>query len=147
LETDEIKIKNQGMWKDILYDPWTITIGGTLVVSFITWTIRYISSRLKRNIKATASQRESNKEKTSIEHVAPLVLIIDEESRENIQFWKLGNVVKEIYKEKGFEASVLSYSRTTGRLEIKNGNRKEIVSPLIGKLVLEFNIKSIELLN
>lgn len=51
------------MWKDILYDPWTITIGGTLVVSFITWTIRYISSRLKRNIKATASQRESNKEK------------------------------------------------------------------------------------
>lgn len=63
------------MWKDILYDPWTITIGGTLVVSFITWTIRYISSRLKRNKKATASQRESNKEKTSIEHVAPLVLI------------------------------------------------------------------------
>ena len=72
-----------------------------------------------------------------------------------ISYEELGNIAYDCkaytkalyYKEKGFEASVLSYSRITGRLEIKNGNRKEIFSPLIGRLVLEFNIKSIELLN
>lgn len=135
------------MSKDIIYDPWTIAIGGPLVCAFIIWSISYISSRLRRNKKAKASQKERNEGKESIEYVAPLVLIIDEESRDNINFHRIGKVVKEVYKEKGFEASVISYSRITGRLEIKNGNRKEIFSPLIGRLVLEFNIKSIELLN
>lgn len=131
-----------------LYDPWVITIGGALVVSIITWIIGKIYSRWKKKDKRTTDTRINNdEEKTSIEHVAPLVLIIDEESRENIQFWQLGKVVKEVYKEKGFEASVLSYSRTTGRLEIKNGARKEVISPLIGRLVMEFNIKSIGVLN
>ena len=136
------------MWKGIIYDPWVITIGGALVVSIITWIIGKIYSRWKKKEKKTTDTRINNdEEKTSIEYVALLVLIIDEESRDNINFLQLGKVVREVYKEKGYEASVSSYSRATGRLEIKRGMRKEVISPLIGKIVQEFKIKSIRLLN
>lgn len=134
------------MAKDYIYNPWVLEIGGALVVAFIIWIISRIYSWLKSKI-AIVSKKENDKvENATIEYVAPLIIIIDEESRYNISFSKLGKVVKDVYKEKGYEASVLSYSRITGRLEIKNGNRKEIFSPLIGKLVSEFKIKSIEIL-
>jgi hypothetical protein len=136
------------MWKEIIYNPWSLAIGGPLATALILWIISLIYSRLKRKVKKTTeTKRDIDEHKKTTEYVAPLILIIDEESRYNISYSQLGKVVKDVYKEKGFDASVLSYSRTTGRLEIKNGNRKEIVSPLIGKLVLEFKIKSIILLN
>lgn len=136
------------MWKEIIYNPYSVTIGGSLVTALIIWIIRRIYSCLKsKDGKTTEIQRGNDDYKKTIEYVAPLILLIDEESRNNICFSKLGKVVKDVYKEKGFEASIKSYSRTTGRIEIKNGNRKEMVSPLIGKLVMEFKIKSIKLLN
>lgn len=136
------------MWKEIIYNPWSLAIGGPLTTAFILWIISRVYSHLRRKDKKnTESIRDNDEYKKTIEYVAPLILIIDEESRYNISFSQLGKVVKDVYKEKGFEASVVLYSRTTGRLEIKNGNRKEIFSPLIGKLVSEFKIKSIEILN
>ena len=136
------------MWQKVIYNPWALAIGGPLATAFIIWIFSRIYSSLKRKDKMTtiAKSNNDNNKKTE-EHVSPLILIIDEESRYNICFSQLGKVVKDVYKEKGFEASVLSYSRTTGRLEIKNGVRKEVISPLIGRLVMEFNIKSIGVLN
>jgi len=136
------------MWKEIIYNPWLLAIGGPLATAFILWITSCIYSCLRRkDKKTTGTQRNNDESKKTTEYVAPLILIIDEESRYNISFSQLGKIIKDVYKENGFEASVLSYSRATGRLEIKNGNRKEVISPLIGKLVLEFKIKSIKLLS
>lgn len=140
-------IKLTIMENNYIYNPWILEIGGALVVAFILWIISRLYSWLRSRIAIVTAKEKDKVGKTTIEYVAPLTIIIDEASRYNISFSQLGKVVKEVYKEKGFEASVLSYSRTTGRLEIKNGNRKEIFSPLIGKLVSEFKIKSIEILN
>lgn len=136
------------MLQEVMYNPWALAIGGPLATTFIIWIFSRIYSRLKRKDEKTTVKKCSNDDnKKTTEHVSPLILIIDEESRYNISFSQLGKVVKDVYKEKGFEASVLSYSRTTGRLEIKNGARKGVISPLIGRLVMEFNIKSIGVLN
>jgi len=127
--------------KQLLYNPWILAVGSYLLSAFIIWCLKYfytnyIIRKKKRN--TYVSQQDT------IEHVMPLVLVVDKESRENINFQKLSNIVKAVYREKGYEASLLSYSRITGRIEIKNGRKVDMISQLIGKLVLEFNIKHIE---
>lgn len=134
------------MIKEFIYDPWAIDIGGALISAIIIWAVRSFFLRLKRKKQSKGIFTNSkNKENTMIEFVRPLILLIDEESRNNINFKKLSIIVKAIYKENGYEACVSSFSRVTGCLEIKNGSRKEVVTQLIDKLKIEFNIKAIEI--
>jgi hypothetical protein len=106
------------MWKELIYNPWLLAIGGPSATAFILWiTSRVYSCLRRKDKKSTETQKIDDEFKKKTEYIAPLILIIDEESRYNISFSQLGKIIKDVYKEKGFEASVLSYSRTTGRLE------------------------------
>ena len=129
--------------EQLIYNPWILAVGGPLMTAIVIWCCTRTSAYLKRK---SHNSNKTSSQPNQLEYVRSLVLIIDRESRNNIQFKKLSQVVNTVYQEKGYEASLLSYSRTTGRLEIKMGMRKDIISKLIGMLVLEFKIKQIDIL-
>lgn len=134
------------MTEKVLYDPWTLAVGGPLLTAIIIWISSRLYSFLKnRNKPNEVFNRRRNEDNTTTEKVMPLILVVDAESRNNINFKQLSKVVEAIYKENGYEAFVSSYSRVTGRLEIKNGKRNDIISQLIKKLSIEFEINKLEM--
>ena len=99
-------------------------------------------SRIKEN-----KQLPLNNQKVQPIITLPLILELYSDSGEKPNRNDVYAIIKKVYSEYGYKPSMTLYDSVTGRIEIKDGYHKEVLSPLIAKMVNDLHLNSVRILD